>query len=195
MSLMTLPSETLEKIASHIESNRDLISLAQVSSQWKGRIIPQHSQYRVIRIRKDRPHLWAHLAGRSDLARTIVAVHICEDMDSTSPEIVPTAFIDDAPEAYTPLVVEEQNIQYMCQAFRHMTRLREFAWSSNDAAYPTALASQENAVFLALSQCKSLSHLALWGRFGERDRGLGVDVNPGVSLSPVSCCQCLTCEP
>jgi hypothetical protein len=184
MSLMTLAPETLEEIASYIESHRDLISLALVSSAWKSRIIPRHSQYRVIRIREDMPHLWAHLAKRSDLARTITTVHICEDLDFSSPQIYPTAFIKRVPETGPPHKVEERKIKNMCQALRHMTRLKEFAWSLNSDAFPTTYAIQEDAIFSALSQCKSLLHLALWGRFAER--APGVDRDPSGTIYPVN---------
>jgi len=147
------------------------------SSAWKARIIPRHSQYRVIRIREDMPHLWAHLAKRSDLARTITAVHICEDLDFSSPQIYPTTFVNKVPVRGPPYKVEERKVRNMCQALRHMTRLKEFAWSLNYSAFPTTQAVYEDAIFLALCQCKSLLHLALWGRFAER--APGVDRDPG----------------
>jgi len=184
MSLTTLAPETLEEIASHIECHRDLISLALVSSAWKARIIPRHSQYRVIRICEDMPHLWAHLAKRSDLARTLTAVHICEGFDFSSPQIYPTAFLNKVPETGTPHEIEERKFKNMCQALRNMTRLKEFAWSLNYSSFPTTSVVQENAIFSALTQCKSLAHLALWGRFAER--APGADRDPSGTVYAVS---------
>jgi hypothetical protein len=196
MNLMSLARETLEDIASNLDSHRDLISLALVSSAWKAIIIPRHSQYRVIRIREDMPRLWAHLAQRADLARTVKAIHLYDEHDLLSPQIYPTTLVDAAEEPGEPVGVgswekkEDRKIRNMCQALRHMTGLREFAWTLSSSTYPTSRSVQEEAIFLALSQCPSLAHLALWGRFAERvvgmDRNSGCGVFP-VSISPFFC--------
>ena len=188
MSLMSLARETLEEIASNLDSHRDLISLALVSPAWKAIIIPRHSQYRVIRIRVDMPHLWAHLAQRADLARTIKAIHLYDEHDLSSPQIYPTTLVDaieraDEPMGVGPKEKEDRKIRNMCQALRHMTELREFAWTLSSSTYPTSRSVQEEAIFLALSQCQSLAHLALWGRFAERV--VGMDRHSGCGVFPV----------
>jgi len=185
MSFMSLARETLEEIISYIDSHQDLISLALVSPALKAIIIPRHSQYRVIRIREDMPHLWAHLAQRADLARTIKVVHLYEEFDFSSPQIYPTTLVEAIPrkERDSRGKEEDSKIRNMCQALRHMTALREFAWSLSSTALPTVRRVHEDAIFLALSQCKSLAHLALWGRFAEH--APGVDRDPSGAAYPV----------
>ena len=182
MSLMSLAPETLEEIASHVESHRDLISLAMVSSAWKARIIPRHSQYRVIRIWEDMPHLWEHLSTRADLARTIRAVHIFGNR--LSRQIYPTTLIEITPDLGPRHKREECKVKNMCQALQNMTSLKEFAWSLPYTAFPTVNPAHECAIFWALSHCKSLSHIALWGRFAER--APGPDIDPSGVFYPVS---------
>jgi hypothetical protein len=173
MSLMSLARETLEEIVSYLDSHRNLISLALVSAAWKAIIIPRHSQYRVIRIREDMPHLWSHLAKRADLARTIKVVHLYEEHDFSSPQIYPTTLVEE--EHGSGEKEEEQKIKNVCQALRHMTALREFAWSLSANALPTTRPRHEDAIFRALSRCRSLAHLALWGRFAEHAPGIDFD--------------------
>lgn len=188
LSWMSLARETLEEIASCIDSHRDLVSLALVSSAWKDIIIPRHSEYRVIRIREDMPHLWAHLAERADLARTIRAVHLFEEYDFSSPQIYPTTLVEVVPEEGTREEEEAKKIRNMCQALRHMTGLKEFAWSLCSTALPTTRPIYEDAIFLALGRCKALAHLALWGRFAEH--APGVDRDPGGGVYPVCVFPC-----
>jgi hypothetical protein len=192
MNLMSLARETLEEIACNLDSHQDLISLALVSSAWKAIIIPRHSQYRVIRIREDMPRLWAHLAQRADLARTVKVIHLHDEHDLLSPQIYPTTLVEatEEPGASEPIGVgswekkEDRRIRNMCRALTHMTELREFAWTLSASTYPTSRSVQEEAIFLALSRCPSLAHLSLWGRFAERI--VGMDRRSGNGVFPVS---------
>ena len=137
------------------------------------------------------PHLWAHLAQRADLARTIKAIHLYDEHDLSSPQIYPTTLVDaiekaDEPMGWGPKEKEDRKTKDMCQALRHMTGLREFAWTLSSSTYPTSRSVQEEAIFLALSQCQSLAHLALWGRFAERV--VGMDRHSGCGVFPVCLC-------
>ncbi|KAF7323168.1 F-box domain-containing protein [Mycena chlorophos] len=73
MTLSTLPFDLSEHVLSCIDARRDLISLALTCKYWTERIIPLHSQYRVIRLfnNASAARVWTHLAQRRDLAKNV----------------------------------------------------------------------------------------------------------------------------
>ncbi|KAF7304940.1 F-box domain-containing protein [Mycena kentingensis (nom. inval.)] len=124
-SLNSLPFDVSEHILCSIDTHRDLISLATTSSHWKERVVPSHSDYRVLRMSNRHPEVWRHLAQRPDLARTIREVTLREsDVSSLlsgqlKPERYPVVPRDVQPQA----VVED-----ICVALRNMSQLLSLTW-------------------------------------------------------------------
>ena len=172
--LLRLPPETLDEIASFIDMHSDLISFARASHACADLVIPQHSEYRIIRVRHKFPYMWAHLARRADLARNIREVHICERHNSTATDHFPSTLIEKSTDGVMEHVEEGNRIRNLCEALRHMKRLRVFTWSWNflisTAVNPTTKPAHEDAIFAVLSQNPSLMHLGLWGNFGAHAR-------------------------
>ena len=183
MHMISLPLEILEEIASYIEFHSDLVSLALTCTVWNQLIIPAHTEYRIIRVRGKMMSMWAHLARRSDLARNIREIHLCEPDNYRSPDRYPTALLS-ADQSIAPVSKEDQRIAHMCQALMHMNRLEEFEWCWNSKfGRPTFKSVHEAQIFNALSRCKSLRRLRLSGPFGEH--AMGVDRDPEGVFYPV----------
>ena len=161
---MSLPTELREEIAFHVDSHKDLIALALVCSAWKEIIIPDQSQYRVIRIREDMYDMWDLLARRPRLARAVKVLHLY-DLYGVTPQSMYPKPVDNAREddKQKPGSLEKMKVSNMCQALRHMTALREFAWNIHWGEYHPLPPSSLKAIFFALTQCKSLAHLVLLG--------------------------------
>ncbi|KAH9056538.1 hypothetical protein EDB87DRAFT_1566477, partial [Lactarius vividus] len=68
-SLLQLPVELLDLIASFVPTHRDLVSLALTCHAIAYMVIPAHTAYRTIRIHSQRgPASWATIAARPDRA-------------------------------------------------------------------------------------------------------------------------------
>jgi hypothetical protein len=187
--MISLPLEILEEIASLIEHHNNLVSLALTCMVWKRLLIPAHTEYRIIRVRGRMFSMWAHLARRSDLARNIREIHLCEPDNFLSPDHYPTMLLD-AGQLECTVSKEDQRIGNMCQALKHMKYLEEFEWSWNGPkiGHPTHKAVHEAQIFNALSHCKSLKRLRLSGPFGEH--ALGIDRDPEGVFYPVRAIPC-----
>ncbi|KAJ6621468.1 hypothetical protein B0H10DRAFT_1789720 [Mycena sp. CBHHK59/15] len=182
--LIRLPQELLDDILSDLE-HRDLISLALTSRACNALVIPQHTEYRVIRTRHLHPAMWAHLARRLDLTRNIREIHICERHNKTASDRVPRTLIDRCVDEKVANMTEERRVRNICTALGHMRRLHTFTWSwdVNPPTNPTVEPGHENAILDALSRKKTLRHLGLSGRFGVHAPGAGYD--PDSALYPL----------
>ncbi|TFK67041.1 hypothetical protein BDN72DRAFT_726648, partial [Pluteus cervinus] len=69
---LDLPEDIIQQILPEIEHHRDLVNFACTSRLCSKLVIPQHTEYRVLRLgTTTSSHVWAHLARRPDLASTI----------------------------------------------------------------------------------------------------------------------------
>ncbi|KAF8889261.1 hypothetical protein BD779DRAFT_1520651 [Infundibulicybe gibba] len=111
------------------------------------------------------PHMWAHLARRSDLARNVREVHLCERENRAAPDRFPSTLVAKSVDEKPENVEEGVRIKNLCQALKHMRQLRVFTWCWL-APEPTQNPAHEDAIFEVLSQSSSLTHLCLNGTFG-----------------------------
>jgi hypothetical protein len=163
-----LPDEILEAIISDLDQHKDLVSLALVARACSEMVIPIHTEYRTIRIRHPIPHVWAHLARRSDLARNIREVHLCGRRDYSAPDRFPTSLIDKDVDEKRENLDEATRIRHLCEALRHMRHLTVFSWNYAWTAEwePKPRPRLEDSVLRTLTEITSLKHLALHGIFG-----------------------------
>lgn len=173
VTFLHLPDEVREEIIADLDQHMDLISLALASRTCSGMVIPYHTEYRTIRIRHPMPHMWAHLARRSDLARNIREVHLCARRDYTAPDRFPTSLIDKSIDENEENLDEAVIFRNLCEALGHMRRLTtitwEYIWNAGWELRPNP--RLENLVLRAISGIASLTHLALHGNFGLHTTG------------------------
>ncbi|KAJ3507675.1 hypothetical protein NLJ89_g6176 [Agrocybe chaxingu] len=167
-AFLALPDEILDEIVSELDQHRDLVSFALTSKACAATVIPHHTQYRILRVRHTLPDMWAHLARRSDLARNVREVHICERHNYGMPDHYPTTLIDKALDGNLENAEESVRIRNLCLALGHMQDLRVFSWSWRDITgfqRPTSHPAHENAVLTAVARLPRLETLSLNGRF------------------------------
>lgn len=196
--IQTLPQELLDIVFSQLDSHRDLVHLALTAHFFKQHLIPRHTDYRVLRIRHRLPGLWAHLAKRADLARTVKAVHFRQRDDQSLPDRYPKNFPPSPTYTFdTEGNDEDYRIRDMCTALSHMTHLHTFTWSSpldvvDPSKGPTLTAQQEMSIFHALrTNHPELRTVSLSGKFAHRQLPPQLDrrqptMNPVSSHSSVS---------
>lgn len=170
-SILRLPQEILDTILEEIDLHVDLVNLALCSQACAGLVIPRHSEYRLIRIRGCAPAVWAHLARRADLTRSIREVHITETHDYSAPDHVPSTLLEGGP---PPSDAENMRIINMCIALKHMQHLKVFSWSSVKQL-PTMSWNHELAVMMILKQKTEIEDLCLRGMFASRAPRVSLD--------------------
>lgn len=166
--LFRLPDEILEEIVSELDQHSDLVAFALASRICAALVIPHHTQYRILRVRHTLPDMWAHLARRSDLARNIREVHICERSNIWAADHYPTTLIDNSLDRALTNAEESVRIRNICHALSHMHLLHTFTWSWEDVRgqdRPTSHPAHENAILTIISQRPQLQHIGLHGRF------------------------------
>ena len=177
---LQLPTEITAAIISEVDAHRDLIALALTSRILTPSIIPQHTEYRVIRIRHLLPYTWAHLAQRADLAQHIREVHLCAPDDRTATDRYPTTIHDSDIDKNHGHAREANRHSNICLALGHMKHLQVFTWAhswGNNRFQRGGIGPIfEDSVLDVISKAPSLKHLCLSGRFGRHVvRGRGVN--------------------
>ncbi|KAH6896487.1 hypothetical protein BKA70DRAFT_1316601 [Coprinopsis sp. MPI-PUGE-AT-0042] len=134
-ALERLPYDIKQLILDEIESEKDLLNFALSSKNWCGLVVPNHLQYRSLRLDVDRPELWSHLAQKAGLASRIRTVVLgpnfpgpaIEGVDPTPfpPDIYPQVQNIGGGAAVNQRGSSPQDVQ---QAFANMTRLDTFQW-------------------------------------------------------------------
>ncbi|KAH0582398.1 hypothetical protein H2248_010342 [Termitomyces sp. 'cryptogamus'] len=168
-SLSLLPPEIIELILSEIDQVPDLLSLAYTSRDNANIVIPNHTEYRKIRTRTPMPAMWFHLAQRADLSRNIREVQLCTRQDYTAPDRYPVSLVDSSLKEEN----EEERINNICTALRHMKRLTTFVWQYEadiKAGLRTLDHRHEDMILTSLSQAPNLRHLMLRGQCGAHVR-------------------------
>ncbi|KAF8074555.1 hypothetical protein FPV67DRAFT_1473981, partial [Lyophyllum atratum] len=119
--LLRLPTEILDEILSSLAEPHDLLALALASRSCARLVIPQHIEYRTIRIRTPMPAMWAHLARRKDLTRNIRELRFCARGDYTAPDRGPSTLVEPLrPEAEGD---EQMRMRNVCVAIGYMRDL------------------------------------------------------------------------
>ncbi|KAG6817124.1 hypothetical protein H0H87_012315 [Tephrocybe sp. NHM501043] len=168
-SLSSLPHEILDDILSELDEVNDLLSLAFTSRRNANVIIPQHTQYRNIRIRTPMPAMWAHLAQRADLTRNIRRVELCTRQDHTASDRFPFTLVYGS----THHEDEKQRVDDICTALGHMKRLATFVWDYEPDVKSGRWRlnhSHEEMIISSLVKAPSLRHLMLRGECGAHVR-------------------------
>jgi hypothetical protein len=81
-SLLQLPVELLDLIASYVATHRDIISLALTCQTLAHIVIPAHAAYRTIRLHSRRgPAPWATIAARPDRAAGVRCLVLFDQSD------------------------------------------------------------------------------------------------------------------
>nr|GAT60058.1 predicted protein [Mycena chlorophos] len=167
MTLSTLPFDLSEHVLSCIDARRDLISLALTCKYWAERIIPLHSQYRVIRLfnNASAARVWTHLAQRRDLAKNVRELVLREPdyparrRARVKPERYPGG-LEPAQETADKVAI----VADLCQALRNMSEgLLSFTWVdpwSSMCAYTDVPGYQER-ILQAIRECHSLISLEI----------------------------------
>ncbi|KXN86708.1 hypothetical protein AN958_09699 [Leucoagaricus sp. SymC.cos] len=163
--LFRLPFEILDSIIALIDSRRDILSFALASKKCCSYVIPCHVEYRILRIRHSRSNVWAHLAQRADLARTITHVHITDQTTRMLDERYPMTLVNPLDTLTSP--DENTRIRNICKSIKNMQALKSFIWEFRLRFYkPTHLPEHEDDILRALQQSKTLEYFALVGPFG-----------------------------
>ncbi|KAF5385798.1 hypothetical protein D9615_002199 [Tricholomella constricta] len=169
-----LPPEIIDEILSQIDEQPHLLSFGLASRACAHLAIPQHTQYRVIRIRTPSPALWAHLVRRSDLARNVREVRLCARDDFLAPDRFPHTLLDPVLDDAHAVTSRAQN---MYQALKAMKRLRLFAWD-HEMDVKAGLRvdhEMEDLVLCAVVRAPYLEHLSLGGQCAVHvQSGMGV---------------------
>ncbi|KAF8877408.1 hypothetical protein BD779DRAFT_1448574 [Infundibulicybe gibba] len=141
------PTEVLDAIASHIDSKRDLLSLALSCQRMHGVIFPRHYEYRVVRCKVSSISVWNHLIVQRSLARNVRRLEILDER-SSEPDLVPTGIMatdTDLESTDDELGLHDKHERYLVAALTKTTALTSFAWSCNhspisiDNIWPTLL--------------------------------------------------------
>lgn len=144
------PTEVLDAIIFHVDSKRDLFSLALSCHRMYDVVVPRHFAYRVIRCRVSSISVWNHLLVNRSLARNVRRLEILDER-SSEPEIVPPGILasdTDLESTDDELGLHDKQERYLVSALTKMTALSSFVWSCNhspisiDNVWPTLLKCQ-----------------------------------------------------
>lgn len=146
------PIELLDEIVFHLDSKRDLLSLALSCKRMHGVIFPRHFEYRVVRAKVSSISLWNHLIVNRSLARNVRVLEIVDER-STESLILPTDILTtdtDLESSDDELSMHAKQERYLVSALTKMTCLDAFVWSCNHS--PMSI----EQIWPTLVKCQSL---------------------------------------
>ncbi|KAG6370560.1 hypothetical protein JVT61DRAFT_11354 [Boletus reticuloceps] len=156
-TLTRQPTEILDAIVSHVDSKRDLLSLALSCHRLHAVIFPRHYYYRVVCAKASSLCLWSHLVVNRALAHNVRTLEIVDERSSKSlvlpPDIMNTD--TDVESSDDELVLHSKQERLLTSALTKMTGLRSFRWSCNHS-----MISMDN-VWAALMKCQTLSQVTI----------------------------------
>lgn len=126
--LNELPFDLKDNILDLIEEPRHLISMALTSKDWLSMIIPNHLEYRQLRVYwPGHQNFWAHLALRADLANNVRSLRLTTKEDPAL-ERLPRCLHQsgDAEEYHT--VFGPDTVQMITEAILNLKSLKAFTW-------------------------------------------------------------------
>ena len=146
-TIARLPTELLDAIVFHIDSKRDLLSLALACRRMHSVILPRHYEYRVIQCKVSSINVWNHLIVHHSLARNVRRLVILDER-SAEQEVVPSDISmsdTDLESTDDELGLHHKQERFLASALAKMTGLRSLSWFCNhspisiDRVWPTIM--------------------------------------------------------
>ncbi|KAJ7277463.1 hypothetical protein C8J57DRAFT_185754 [Mycena rebaudengoi] len=130
------PTEILDSIAYHVDSKRDLLSLALSCQRMHDIVVPRHFHYRHIRCKVSSLSVWNHLVVHRSLARNVRRLEILDERAAPSEMLIPPDILcSDTDMEFTDdeLGIHEKQERYLVGALDKMTSLLSFVQGSSHA--------------------------------------------------------------
>ena len=164
LTLDNLPFDIKDDIISSMDAPSDLLCLALASKEWASMVIPNHIEYRELKVRVDRPEIWQHLATRADLAKNIRSVRIMRQI--TSGRGRPSSTLTNLnEETKANLESLEGPSPEMLKALSNFKSLQRFTWIGNSGS-PVL----PDSVYKILVRYQELQEVKLWQLSSRLDR-------------------------
>ncbi|KAJ7750097.1 hypothetical protein DFH07DRAFT_550596 [Mycena maculata] len=142
------PTEILDSIAFHVDSKRDLLSLALSCQRMHDIVFPRHFHYRHIRCKVSSLSVWNHLMVHRSLARNVRRLEILDERAASTELLIPSDILNsdtDMDSTDDELGMHEKQERFLVGALGKMTSLASFTWACNhspisiDNVWPTLL--------------------------------------------------------
>ncbi|KAJ7503195.1 hypothetical protein B0H11DRAFT_1711786 [Mycena galericulata] len=142
------PTEILDSIAFHVDSKRDLLSLALSCQRMHDIVFPRHFHYRHIRCKVSSLSVWNHLMVHRSLARNVRRLEILDERVASTELLIPSDILNsdtDMDSTDDELGMHEKQERFLVGALGKMTSLASFTWACNhspisiDNVWPTLL--------------------------------------------------------
>jgi hypothetical protein len=142
------PTEILDSIAFHVDSKKDLLSLALSCQRMQDIVFPRHFQYRHIRCKVSSLSVWNHLMVHRSLARNVRRLEILDERAASTELLIPSDILNsdtDMDSTDDELGMHEKQERFLVGALGKMTSLNSFTWACNhspisiDNIWPTLL--------------------------------------------------------
>ncbi|KAJ6590168.1 hypothetical protein DFH09DRAFT_222828 [Mycena vulgaris] len=142
------PTEILDSIAFHVDSKRDLLSLALSCQRMHDIVFPRHFQYRHIRCKVSSLSVWNHLMVHRSLARNVRRLEILDERAASTELLIPSDILasdTDMDSTDDELGMHQKQERFLVGALGKMSSLASFTWACNhspisiDNIWPTLL--------------------------------------------------------
>ncbi|KAJ7645908.1 hypothetical protein DFH06DRAFT_579637 [Mycena polygramma] len=142
------PTEILDSIAYHVDSKKDLLSLALSCQRMSDIVFPRHFQYRHIRCKVSSLSVWNHLIVHRSLARNVRRLEILDERAASTELLIPSDILNtdtDMDSTDDELGMHQKQERFLVGALGKMTSLASFTWACNhspisiDNVWPTLL--------------------------------------------------------
>ncbi|KAI0945116.1 hypothetical protein AcV7_001744 [Taiwanofungus camphoratus] len=167
LTITRQPTEILDAIVFHIDTKRDLLSLALSCRRLHAIVFPRHYDYRAIRCKVSSLSVWNHLIVNRALSRNVRQLEILDERASES-ECIPSGIMTtdtDLESTDDELDMHVKQERFLVSALSRMSALDSFTWSCNhspisiDHVWPTLLKCQtlrrveinDNMVFIPVA--------------------------------------------
>ncbi|GJJ10677.1 hypothetical protein Clacol_004904 [Clathrus columnatus] len=132
-SLTRQPNEILDMIVFHLDSRKDLLSLALTCQRLRDIVLPRHLEYRFIQCKPNSEKVWKHLIAHPLLACNVRRLHVIDER-SKEPELIPNrVVVEETDTCNRDIAIDSYVIQQrlIIEALTRMTTLSTFSWSCN----------------------------------------------------------------
>ncbi|KIM35416.1 hypothetical protein M413DRAFT_349826 [Hebeloma cylindrosporum] len=164
LALDHLPFDIKDDIISSVDASSDLLRLALASKEWTSMVIPNHIEYRELKVRVDcHVGIWKHLAARANLAKNIRSVHLLTQRTNIREQFPSTLGEETKADLESPPA--EGPTPEMLTALSNFKSLQRFTWMGNKGSPMIP-----NSVFNILVGCQDLQEVKLWQVSPDRDQ-------------------------
>jgi len=161
LTLEHLPFDIKDDIISFVDSASDLLCLALASKEWTSMVIPNHIEYRELKVHVNHSKIWHHLATRVDLARNIRIVHIMTQIANRKERFPSTLTgCNEEAKANPELPATEGLSPEMFKALSNFNSLQRFTWIGEIGNVESS--PLPDSIFNILVQCQELQEVRLW---------------------------------